>query len=253
MSLQDKLLEKIKNIKPRSKSYFIIKNILYWLFFVVFVIVGAVSTSIIIFIAKHNDWDIHRYANDSMLSFFFLTIPYIWVFVLLVFVVLAYYNLKRTKRAYKYKLYSIVLSSIFLSIVLGFILYNIGFAKTIQTSLVKNISSYNKMFCERASLWHRPERGVIVGQIKEINNNEFILQDPYMENWTVIYDKNLVGMSDLMIDNKIKALGYQKEQRSFFAAEIRESSCGCGHINCKCGQSETKINNMRNNKCGANN
>lgn len=253
MSLEKELLEKIENIKPRSKSYFVIKNIIYWALFGAFIIIGAIATSVIIFAIKYNDWDIYKYANDSLLSFVFLTIPYIWIFVLFIFIALAYYNLKHTKKAYKQRFCVVILISVLTSIILGFIMYNIGFAKTIQTSLVKNVPSYNKMFCEKASLWHQPERGIIVGQIKEIKNNEFVLQDPYMENWTVLYDKNLVGMNDFTIDNKVKVLGYQKSKNVFFGAEIRESSCGCGHINCKCGQSETKINNMRNTKCGANN
>lgn len=251
--LEDKILEKIeeKKIKPKSRFSFLIKEYAIWSVFALAIIVGSVAVSVCIFAIKNNDWDIYKYANDNLLAFILSTMPYFWIVLLLIFVFFGYINFKHTKRGYRYKFNLIILSSILISILFGFVLYKFGFGEIIDKTFSKNVPVYKNLFCENLRVWHNPENGILVAEITGISSKNITVKDINNISWTVNYNTSLIGKELLVVGNKVKILGEIRENNIFFANEIRESRCGCDHKNCNCA-SERNNPTMRNTSCMAN-
>jgi len=125
-----------KKIKPKSKLEFSIKEYLFWLVFVLSVFIGSFAVSIIIFMVNRGGL-----GRQSAL----LNVPYFWIIVLLIFLFLAYFNFKHTKKGYRYNPYLVVVTSVLISIVFGFVIYGFDQAERTDRMLYQKVPIYRKM------------------------------------------------------------------------------------------------------------
>ena len=140
--ISQEVLNKIKdkNIKPKPKWKFLVREYLMWIFFGLAVFVGSLAVSIIIFILTHIGWSGHMFKLG-----FLLNIPYFWILILLIFLFLAYYNFKHTKNGYQYNPYMVVVLSVLISIVLGSVMYGLGQGEKMERMFYKGIPIYRQM------------------------------------------------------------------------------------------------------------
>jgi len=136
--ISQKVLKTIKDkkIKPKSKLGFSIKEYLFWLVFVLSVFIGSFAVSITIFM-------INRDCLGRKLVL--LNIPYFWILILLIFLFLAYFNFKHTKKGYQYNSYLIIVISILISIVFGSVIYMFGQAEKTERMFYQKVPIYRKM------------------------------------------------------------------------------------------------------------
>ena len=111
-----KIIDKIKQgqIKPRPKWEFLLKNYVIWALFAISIFIGSLATSVVIFMILNDGWG--DFSNLSTGKAIILNIPYFWLAILALFLIVAYLNIKHTKKGYKYNPYLIMLLSVFVSI-----------------------------------------------------------------------------------------------------------------------------------------
>ena len=219
------ILKKIKEekIKPKPKWMFSLKDFGFWIIFSISLALGSISTSLIIFILRNNDWDLHRKLDHGLIKFIFITLPYFWIIFLVLFVIISYYNFKKTKSGYKYNPLLIVLINILISIILGSTLYICGLGAELEDSLERKVPPYGKMFYQRHDMWDNPEKGLIGGKIIIFeNNNNFKIISLRKEEWDIL-SKDPVVIPKLILKegNKNKKIGKKIDNRTFEAEEIR--------------------------------
>jgi amino acid transporter len=107
---------------------------MFWLLAIVSVFIGAVAFAIADFVFLDND-GVSKLQGSSIQDIA-QAIPFVWLGVLALFIVSAYYGFRRTRGGYKYAMVTIVLVVVFLSIGLGFILNSFDFGQNTHAFLL---------------------------------------------------------------------------------------------------------------------
>ncbi|HBY56261.1 MAG TPA: hypothetical protein DEG96_00095 [Candidatus Atribacteria bacterium] len=225
-NISEQVLKRIKkdNIRPKPRWYFLTKNYFIWSMFGISVILGSFAFSMILFIIKQLDWDIYHYLGDSFLKTVFISLPYLWLIFLILFIGVAYYNFIHTKRGYRFKFISILLISLVISVTLGSVLYSNGFSENLGNIFFEKIPYYNRLVYTCEKQWMQPERDLLAGTIMEIElpENNFILKDLNNNKWKIRANKAIwKGKLTPTPGLKIKLIGKLMDDNTFEATEIR--------------------------------
>lgn len=212
-----------KNIKPKAKWEFVIKNWLVLFVGLIFLIIGSIALSVIIYLLKNNDWDLRIQIGHNMFSFVLLSLPYIWFVLLIIFMAVIYYDFKHSKKGYKYDWKIIVGAIILISLILGVLFYNIGVGQAIEDTLNRKVPIYEKMMRHRIDMWQRPEKGVLPGTILKIESDKiFILKDLRNKEWNIQLETNFIPKQVLVKPGeKVKVMGQEIDKNNFKAIQIR--------------------------------
>jgi len=225
----DKVLGKIKEekIEPRPRWQFLLKNYAFWTAFGVSIIIGGLAFCVVLDILVNNDWDIYRLAAENPWKKIFLSLPFLWIVALVLFLMAAFYYCRRTKCGYRYKAYSIVGLSILGSVILGLVFhFRFGAGRKMETLVAEKVPYYQKFYspCSDRILWLQPEKGLLAGKIIRISSpTSFDLKDFNGFFWVVKKDEStfLLGNEPLFEEEEIRIIGKQEEEKVFRAKEIR--------------------------------
>ena len=193
MKPNDKFSELIINkiveekIKPKSRRHFLLRDSVIWGVGIFSLIVGALSFAVLIYLFINNDWDIYAQITDSLGEFILLTLPYFWLSALGLFVFIVYYNIKHTKKGYRYPLPAVLVFSVIISVLLGGLFFKARLGRAIDDVLGDRAPFYTKVFNRQVSHWTEPEEGRLSGIVVSIvNDSEFLLLDLEKNEWRII-------------------------------------------------------------------
>lgn len=214
-----------ERIAPVPRWHFLFKDGMFWVLFVFSVILGSLSFSVIIHIAKSGDMSVFNHLQGSLFTSAVMLLPYFWLLFLIIFMVVAFLNWKCTKIGYHYKRRWIILGSVGVSVLIGSIFYASGMAKEIDKLMTVSIPLYNQSKHEALNeLWSQPENGLLSGKIIEINEADelLIVRDESGKSWTVA-DSGVDWENDEMEKRGkiIKIIGRKNGEACFEAKEIR--------------------------------
>jgi len=205
------IFEKIEEnkIKPKPKWEFLLKNYLMWVFGVLSLVIGSLAVSVIIYMLRHNDWEVYENVTNSLLEFILVTLPYFWLVILALFILVADYNLKHTKKGYKYNLSLVIAVSLGVNVVFGGLLYNFGIGEAIDDIFGENAPFYREIINRRVPLWDHPEEGRLMGKIIEIESiDKFTIQDFKQGNWMVdAEDARTMPIIKIKIGEDVRIIG----------------------------------------------
>lgn len=222
--LAKKILNKIeaKHLAPKPRWHFLLKNCVVWGFGSASLIIGGVTFSVIIFLLRNNDWRIYSRMGDSLAGKIMLTLPYFWILCLGAFILLAYYNVKHTKKGYRYSLLLVVGITVAGSMLLGGLLFGAGMGQAIDDVLGKKAPYYTKVFNRQMGLWSAPEQGRLAGMVIAVaTNTEFLLLDLERLEWTVMHQQALISSpAKIEVGCPVRLVGKQVQANLFQAYEI---------------------------------
>ena len=144
------ILNKIKKgeIKKTSPWFFITKNYFFKLLFMVSIILGSFGFSsalVQLFRKPHNHMDLSF--SEGLINYFLVSAPYLWIVFLIIFTAIGWFNFKNISGGYKKNNSVVILVSVAISLVLGYILFVTGAGERMDDSFKKN-SQYYKNFQE---------------------------------------------------------------------------------------------------------
>ena len=221
-SLEKRILEKIKkdDIKPRSKLYFVLKNSLSISSFLVSIILGSISFSVLFYIFSNNKSLITNSYNIYQLKNAIL----FWLFLLVFFTFISIWNNKNLKNSYKHHPVVLVLFNILISFTLGLVLFFSGVGK--QTD---KISSQHLDFYQKNIKITEIKKNIFLNKLKEIGITKEIL-NKYPE---------LKSKIELKFNEKVLGKTYLSEKKCLepdfvcYDGDIffnDEKGCGCKKI-----------------------
>ncbi len=219
------ILETIESrqIKPKSKWCFLLKDYIVWVFGIISILVGGVATSVTIFTFINSDWASYRYLSDSFPEYIIKTAPFLWIVFLILFIFVADYNFTHTKKGYKYSVSKVVGLSVLVSIILGSLFYQVGFAHVADYELGRYLSGYQMMTEKRQRLWNQPDKGLLAGTlISSEKSDTLVLKDFEDKEWNVAVDK-LMPIHFIILDNveTVAFVGYIKGDNVFEACDVK--------------------------------
>jgi hypothetical protein len=223
--LSKKILQKIEkeNIKPYPKEYFWFKRSVVWLLFGISVLLGAISSGLVIYHLGHAEWDLYPQLNQSLLEFLLMVVPYLWIIFLIVFAYLVYHYFRKTERGYRYSAVIVISMSIILSIIGGILFYSFEVPQKMDTLLENKVPFYKGLQKRKKEFWISPQNGLLAGKIIQVLPEQKVqLEDFNGKLWLVdISQASWRGRLSERKGAQIKIIGKMINDGIFNAKEIR--------------------------------
>jgi heme/copper-type cytochrome/quinol oxidase subunit 2 len=228
------ILEKLKEIKPKARWHFLLKNYAIWVSGILALLIGAVAVSVIIYLSSYNNFAIRQDINKSLGEMLLLTLPYFWLLFLGLFVFIVYYNLKHTKTGYRYSIGLIITVAVVASIFLGGIFFAAGLGEDLDEILGQSAPLYGEMFNPHVDFWSNPEEGRLIGIVSsQTDNDSFILIDKNQHEWTIQFKGNDFIATSLS-GKPLRLIGQKKSDDTFEVFKVLPMMPGHGffkHLN----------------------
>ena len=187
------ILDKIKTkqITPKPRWTFLLKNYLVWFLAFLSLFVGSMSAAVIIMLLRHSDWEIIGQTSGGLPNFILSTLPFFWIILLFLLIIVGLYNFRHTKKGYRYRVSLILAATIILSVVFGEVLYRVGISQAIDDTLGANIPMYRRVMNPRINFWSETRQGRLAGVIISMSeDSEFTLLDQFEKIWLVYAAQN---------------------------------------------------------------
>jgi len=224
MSISEKILEKIRDrhIKAKPKWYFRLRDIVIWLVLVLTVALGSLSFAVLIFLIFDINWGIHKYLNRGLAHYVIASLPYFWLIILPLLIVISLIDFRCTKKGYKYTWEKIIAIILIFVCVFGLLLFGAGAGARINRSF-RGIPFYGRMMRNKERIWLQPEKGLLAGRIIEIaEGGEIKLKSADNIIWTIKYGDGLnAGELNLTEGDRIRIIGDKKADNVFEAKKIQ--------------------------------
>lgn len=188
--MNDELSNRIMNridigqITPIPRWHFFLLRGFFWFLAGLSVIAGSFAVGAILFLLadyqKHDLWSISNGIKEILFM-----VPYIWIVVISLFIFIALVSIKYTKQGYRYRLRTIILTSLILSTALGMVLYFIGVGE-ITHNFSSKINFYEYVTYDSKQALNRPSLGRLSGVVLEVQDkNNFLMMDFNGQVWQV--------------------------------------------------------------------
>jgi hypothetical protein len=235
MSLDKKfgedLLHKLQDekIHPKPKWQFRLKNYSIWGVGAFSLFLGATSVSLIVFMLANSDWDVYGRIDHEPFELFLL-VPFFWIICLSILTFLVYYDVKHTKKGYRYSPILIISGVVGTSIFFGVIFHVAGVGKKVDDVMGRNVPYYDKVVNPNVNFWSQPERGRLSGMvIMQIKENDYVLVDREKGEWEILTEEVEQAPSfKLEIGQPTRLLGKALPEHKFTVVEILPMPQGRG-------------------------
>ncbi|HBU07291.1 MAG TPA: hypothetical protein DEB09_04375 [Candidatus Magasanikbacteria bacterium] len=219
----NKVLEKIKHdkIEPKARWHFLLKDSLVWFLLGLSVVIGSLAIAVSIFHLENSDWEVYEKISGGPINFLFEILPFFWLIIFILFIIVAYFNFKHTKTGYRYNIFIVIGVSLFFTLCFGALAFIIGWGERLEDSLSNQIPFYPGLEHRRARMWARPDEGFLAGKILLINENNFSLVDLQDREWTVLIERaKLPPVFVIKIGDVVRVVGEVKSDNVFEAEMI---------------------------------
>jgi hypothetical protein len=205
-----KLINK-KHLKPIPRWEFIVKNWGLWTALILCLLLLVLGFALSIFGVVDN-----------------IIVPYLWLFIAIIFFVISYLLFQKTKRAYHFPHWQIIIVMTALALILGTTFFKIGLARRLDSSLENRLPLYRHVVPMKLQAWSRPELGYLSGTIsKIIDDSNFEITDFSGKSWQISGSNSTIkGRLRLDVGTEVKIIGSQSGKNTFIFSEIRPWGTG---------------------------
>lgn len=176
MNFADRIAQKIKaeKITPIAPWYFSFKNWIFWISFVFSIFLGTIAFAMLLVAIIQNEF-VFSWLSEM------LWLPFIWLFVFIIFLGSSWYAVHHTKSGYKIPSWIWIISNIAVSIVLGTVVYFVS-----MTHFDNEMMKFSGMKHSQEKFWSRPEEGFLSGTL-ELQNEQLVLVDFNNQIWHISF------------------------------------------------------------------
>jgi len=208
VSISDKALKLINNkqIKPIPKWEFVVKSLGLWLEFIICLILLVLGIGITWFGLVDN-----------------IIIPYLWLFIAVVFLILSFLLFEKTKKAYRFQRWQVIALIVVVGITIGGVIFKMGLAGKADRHFESRFGFYRKIVPMKMIVWNNPMQGYLSGEITFITDtNNFKIKDFNGNIWTIISQNPIIRSKvKMLVGEEIKLIGTKTGNNSFAAQEVR--------------------------------
>lgn len=170
--LAEKILTNITqdNIRPREKSFFVMKNAFNWIKVFVACFLGGHSLGILLYFFNDFDFNLLPLFLKTPEKKFLIFGVLLWFALFIVGAIFTFREYRKTRKGYKTengKLAFIITLGVFL---IGQLSYRGEFSQYFDKKFGEHIPVYQSWESVKVSLWSRPERGFLAGKIVGIQD-----------------------------------------------------------------------------------
>jgi hypothetical protein len=213
-NLDEQILGKIKDLKPKAKWKFLVKNYFVWSLAILFLIFASFACALFLYLLINNDWEYYKIIAGSFWDFWITSFPHIWLVFTVAFLMLSYFNFKHTEKGYKFSKRHIISLAVVIIFFLAFVFCSFGLGKVIDAI---NLDQ-SKVFNQRKVIWLNPEKGFLAGEIVKEDEYNLELIDFEGKFWIInIEEAHMTPYRE----EGVKILGTKIEDDVFKAREVQ--------------------------------
>lgn len=219
--LSNKILQSIKDNKilPIPKWQILLRNRVIISLAIVGTVLGVISIAVLL----HIWFSPFESTGQSGIFSLLENIPFLWIFVMILFMLIAYHNFIHTDGGYRWKTLKILIAAVACSIIVGMALFLGGIGRVINSSLLSTVPGYAQFGDLRGRRWMSVEAGRLAGRVISIQSTtSFILRDIYGEIWNVKVLPEEDSIQKVTTGSFVRILGDQESEGVFKASEIIE-------------------------------
>lgn len=224
MKNSDRLISKMKdqNLKPIPKWRFTLKGMATGLILLVSVILGGLAFSVVLFSIQQLGFDLISHMSHSKIEFLLGLLPFLWIVLLIVFLVIGMISIKNSKKGYKFSPSKLLIINTAFSILLGTLFFIGGGAQWLENVFAVKVELYESINEKKINMWSLPEDGYLSGTIESVNEETLNLVDFNNKKWTIDYRQAHVRQIVLLEEGEvIKLRGKISSAGHFQADEVR--------------------------------
>ncbi len=224
MKNSDRLISKMKNqnLKPIPKWRFTLKGMTIGFTLLVSVIIGGLAFSVILFSIQQLGFDLISHMSHSKIEFLLGLLPFLWIVLLIVFLVIGMISIKNSKKGYKFSPSKLLIINTAFSILLGTLFFIGGGAQWLENVFAVEIELYESVREKKINMWSMPEDGYLSGTIESVNEETLNLVDFKNKRWTIDYQQAHIPPVVLLEEGEVvKLRGKIGSADHFLADEVR--------------------------------
>lgn len=224
-NLSNNIIKSIEKgaIKPIPRWQYAAKKVLFWFLAITGVLLGALVLALVIYTIQTIDWHLYSMLGyGSVIGFIMSVFPYAFIVLLIIFLIIAYYFYRQTPKGHKVNFSILVGILIILGLSGAFLIHISGINQEAYFQLAR-MPLYHQMMFTKEREWSQPEKGLLWGEVLDMNKNKFSLRDASGKNWNILYDNNTAfdfNISDVQ-GRDVKIIGQKKGDDNFQAMEIQ--------------------------------
>lgn len=227
-SLAEKTLETIakQHITPVSPWKFRLVRAVLWIGIFAIGALAILVTGFALHIVIETDWLAYRRANLLWTEAVLVSLPILWIFLLIVFVVVGMILFVRTTHGYRYLRSLLMLGFVGVSVSFGMLLEFSPLDEPVENFFLgslKHREILRKIIPSVEEQWSQPEYGLLGGAVVQSNAamSTLELRDFQDATWEVDYEHATLPESRLTPDTTVKIIGKEQPGRHFDAHEIQ--------------------------------
>jgi hypothetical protein len=219
-SAMDKIMS--GQVKQVPRWHFVMRNIVLWTLGIMCVLFGAITVSLVIFTFANSALAMRGVAYQTFWQHIIVFVPLLWIFGTALFIGLFKLSIQHTKRGYKYSLTSILFVSFLLSIITGVGFYFLGVSHIIDDILGTHFRVYHSVEKRQAKVFENPDKGVVIGRVIEVGENEFTLITPSGMEWKILHTQIPDFKKEFIVEgSRFIVVGKKMNEEIFVACDIR--------------------------------
>lgn len=196
---------------PRSKTFFKTRECAVWALWAISVVVGALAVAVTLFVFTHRQYALYEATHDNFFTFLVDVLPFVWIAVFALMVGVGVYEIRHTKRGYRYPMWQIFASSMVLSLAGGAALQLFGLGYAADHMLGERMGMYDSQEKIEKKLWQNPKAGRLTGKAEE----QFVPPATMVKFkdvegtlwWVAVADLSEVELELLGTENPVRMLG----------------------------------------------
>jgi hypothetical protein len=228
----DLILDEIEKRKvvPIPRWHFILRRSVFWVLAAISVITGSISIVTAIYVFVDHDFvvdhaNINRFLDQQpLVEDIIVSIPYMWIVALLLFVLVAYYGFRHTRKGYRYPTLRVIAGSILLSLLLSGLLNLFDVGQIIHRYLIENVRAYGRLVYTNEQRWTQARKGWLGGKVmrEDLSRRQLIVMDYRKRIWTVDIGSTTVKPGTHLLPGKyLKITGIKTGNKTFQATSIQ--------------------------------
>jgi hypothetical protein len=174
-----------EKIKPIPRWHFVLKHGFSWVLLLILVLLGGLMTGLAIYEIGNIEWDLQPLLGIGAVKMLFLVFPYFWLGLLIVVLVLAYFNFIHIPQGYRYPRYQVVVFGLLVILLTGLGLYYLGWAGRVRENLPTTAPWIQLLLPNKAKLLNLPDKGILVGRLQSMEGNEAVVRGVDGSDWRV--------------------------------------------------------------------
>jgi hypothetical protein len=205
-----------EKICPHSRLFFLTQEYFIWAVWIGSVFIGALAVAVSLFVLQYKQYAFYEATHENFFTFAIEALPYIWIALFGLMAFVAVYNIRHTKRGYRYPLWQILGSSLVLSVAGGAALQTFGFGYSVDHLLGQQMPMYGSQEKLEEKLWQNPNEGRLIGHMLHqamVPTSTVVFTDDLGDRWQVDVSELSIDERDLLeAEETVRLIGQVSEK-----------------------------------------